>query len=93
MRKPPNGIRAAVEEGHRVYDNLVKAMAFILPINMGEAVIILVAVLFFPLVNGTPVMPILPVQILWINLVATVTLALPLAFEAMEPDVMNRPPR
>jgi len=58
-------------------------------------------VIFFPLqemlVGGVetmvPLMPILPVQILWINLVATVALALPLAFEAMEPDVMTRPPR
>lgn len=86
-------IRAAVEEGRRVYDNLVKSLAFVLPTNIGEALIILAAVLFFPLVNGTPLMPILPVQILWINLVATVSLALPLAFEAMEPDVMRRRPR
>ncbi len=86
-------IRAAVEEGRRVYDNLVKALAFVLPTNLGEALVLLVAVCFFPLVEGRPLLPILPVQILWINLVATVTLALPLAFEAMEPDVMARPPR
>jgi len=86
-------IRSAVEEGRRVYDNLVKSLAFVLPTNLGEALIILVAVLFFPIVNGQALMPILPVQILWINLVATVALALPLAFEAKEPDVMARRPR
>ena len=86
-------IRAAVEEGRRVYDNLVKALAFVLPTNLGEALILLVAVMFFPVVGGSPLMPITAVQILWINLVATVALSLPLAFEAMEKDVMSRPPR
>ncbi|TWF79548.1 P-type E1-E2 ATPase [Pseudonocardia hierapolitana] len=86
-------IRAAIEEGRRVYDNLVKALAFVLPTNVGEALIILVAVLAFPVVGGSPVLPIEPVQILWINLVATVSLALPIAFEAQEPDSMRKPPR
>lgn len=86
-------IRAAVEEGRRVYDNLVKSLAFILPTNLGEALIILVAVLFFPMVGTEVLMPILPVQILWINLVATVALAIPLAFEAKEADIMKRKPR
>ena len=86
-------IAAAVEEGRRVYDNLIKALAFVLPTNIGEALIILLAVMFFPVVGSTPLLPMLPTQILWINLVATVALALPLAFEAMEPDVMRRPPR
>jgi Ca2+-transporting ATPase len=85
-------IAAAVEEGRRVYDNLIKALAFVLPTNIGEALIILLAVVFFPIIDGTPLLPMLPVQILWINLVATVALALPLAFEAMEQDVMARPP-
>jgi magnesium-transporting ATPase (P-type) len=86
-------IRAAVEEGRRVYDNLVKALAFALPTNVGEALVVLVAVLAFPVVDGRPILPIEPVQILWINLVATVSLALPLAFEAQEPGLMRRPPR
>ena len=86
-------IVAAVEEGRRVYDNLVKALAFVLPTNIGLAVILLVAVAFFPIVDGRPLLPVLPTQILWVNLVATVTLALPLAFESMEPDVMRRAPR
>jgi magnesium-transporting ATPase (P-type) len=86
-------IAAAVEEGRRVYDNLVKALAFVLPTNIGLAVILTWAVGFFPIVNGEPLLPMLPTQILWINLVAAVALALPLAFEAREPDVMRRPPR
>ncbi len=86
-------IRAAVEEGRRVYDNLVKALACALPTNAGEALVILVAVLTFPIAGGQPTLPIEPVQILWINLVATVSLALPFAFEAMEAGLMRRPPR
>ena len=86
-------IRAAIEEGRRVYDNLVKALAFALPTNVGEGLVILIAVLAFPVVDGVPLLPIEPVQILWINLVATVSLALPLAFEAHEPGLMRRPPR
>jgi len=86
-------IRSAVAEGRRVYDNLVKALAFALPTNLGQAMVLLAAVLFFPFKDGVPLLPILPVQILWINLVVTVTLALPIAFEAPEPSLMERPPR
>jgi magnesium-transporting ATPase (P-type) len=86
-------IEAAVEEGRRVYDNLIKALAFVLPTNLGLAIILIAAVAFFPITDGQPVLPMQPVQILWINLVAAVALALPLAFEAMEPDLMHRPPR
>ena len=83
-------LRAAIEEGRRAYDNLVKALAFVLPTSLGQALIIAVAVLAFPPGQGLPVTP---VQILWINLIVAVALALPLAFEAPEPDVMRRPPR
>lgn len=92
-------IAAAVEEGRRVYDNLVKSLAFVLPTNLGLAFILMGAVAFFPFAAnpGTGVrellLPMLPTQLLWINLVATVALALPLAFEAKEPNVMSRPPR
>jgi magnesium-transporting ATPase (P-type) len=86
-------IAAAVEEGRRVYDNLRKALAFLLPTNLGEALIILLAVAFFPVTAaGQALLPVQPVQILWINLVAAVALGLPLAFEAKEPDIMSRPP-
>jgi Ca2+-transporting ATPase len=86
-------IVSAVEEGRRVYDNLIKSLAFALPTNLGEALILLVAVALFPIVNSIPLLPMSPVQILWINLVATVSLALPLAFESKERNIMNRPPR
>jgi Ca2+-transporting ATPase len=86
-------IRAAVEEGRRVYDNLIKALAFVLPTNLGLALIMTAAVAFFPVVDGRPLLPMLPVQVLWINLVAAVALAPPLALEAREPNLMARPPR
>jgi magnesium-transporting ATPase (P-type) len=88
-------ITAAVEEGRRVYDNLIKSLAFVLPTNLGLAFILTYAILFLPFDPFTKLLllPINPTQILWINLVATVALALPLAFEAKEPDIMFRPPR
>ncbi len=88
-------IGAAVEEGRRVYDNLIKSLAFVLPTNLGLALILLCAVAFFPFnrETGELLLALSPIQLLWINLVATVSLALPLAFEAQEPDVMRRPPR
>ena len=86
-------LRAAIEEGRRVYDNLVKALAFVLPTSVGQALIIAIAVLAFPADGGAPVLPVEPVQILWINLIVAIALALPLAFEAPEPDLMRRPPR
>jgi calcium-translocating P-type ATPase len=86
-------IEAAVEEGRHVFDNVQKAIAFVLPTNIGEALIVLIAVLAFPFVDGVPQLPVEPTQILWVNLIATVTLALPLAVEAIEPGLMARPPR
>jgi magnesium-transporting ATPase (P-type) len=80
-------IAYAVEEGRTVYDNLRKALLFILPTNGGESLVIIAAILF-----GL-VLPITPVQILWVNMVTAVTLALALAVEPMERDVMKRPPR
>jgi Ca2+-transporting ATPase len=88
-------ITAAVEEGRRVYDNLIKALAFVLPTNLGLALILTFAVMFFPFdaLTGELLLPMAPTQLLWINLVATIALALPLALEAPEPDLMERPPR
>ncbi len=88
-------IAAAVEEGRRVYDNLIKSLAFVLPTNLGLAFILMYAVAFFPFDPQTKelLLPMLPTQLLWINLVGAVALALPLAFEAKEPNVMSRPPR
>jgi len=88
-------ISAAVEEGRRVYDNLIKSIAFLLPTNLGLALILIYGIMFFPFDPVTKVLllPMLPTQLLWINLVAAVALALPLAFEVKEPDIMSRPPR
>jgi magnesium-transporting ATPase (P-type) len=80
-------IAHAVEEGRTVYDNLKKAIVFIMPTNGGEAGMVLIAILF------GMTLPITPVQILWINMVTAVTLALALSFEESEADVMRRPPR
>lgn len=81
-------ITLAVEEGRTVYDNLKKAVLFILPTNGGEALIILAAI-----VLGFHQLPLTPVQILWVNMITAVTLALSLAFEPPEKNVMRRPPR
>ena len=88
-------IGAAVEEGRRVYDNLVKALAFVLPTNLGLAQILLCSVAFFPfdIETGELLLALSPIQLLWINLVASVSLTIPLAFEVQEPDTMQRPPR
>jgi len=77
----------AVEEGRTIHDNLTKAILFILPTNGGQAGVIIVAIL------AGLTLPITPVQILWVNMVTAVTLALALAFEPAEPRVMTRPPR
>lgn len=80
-------IANAVEEGRMVYDNLRKAILFILPTNGGEALTIIAAIIFGRM------LPITPVQILWVNMITAVTLALALAFEPAEKDIMQRPPR
>ena len=86
-------IAGAVEGGRRCYDNIVKATTFIVPTSMGQSFVVTLGVLLFPVVGGVPLMPIVPLQILWVNLVTGVTLAIPLAFEPAEGDVMRRPPR
>ncbi|MFO1417110.1 MAG: cation-transporting P-type ATPase [Methylotetracoccus sp.] len=80
-------IRAAVEEGRCVYDNLVKFITWALPTNVGQGLVVLIALV------ADIALPILPGQILWINMVTAVFLGLPLAFEVGEPDAMQRPPR
>jgi magnesium-transporting ATPase (P-type) len=77
----------AVREGRTIFDNIKKSLLFILPTNGGQAGVILLAV-FLGLA-----LPVTAAQILWINMVTTVTLAIALAFEPSEPGVMQRPPR
>ncbi len=80
-------IADAVVEGRTVFDNLKKSILFILPTSGGEALTILAAIAI-----GRE-LPITPVQILWVNMVTAVTLALALAFEPAENNLMRRPPR
>ncbi|QGN50348.1 HAD-IC family P-type ATPase [Micromonospora sp. WMMC415] len=80
-------IEAAVEEGRGVFANLTKFITWTLPTNTGEGLVVLVAI-----VLGTA-LPILPSQILWINMTTAVLLGLTLAFEPKEAGVMERPPR
>ena len=80
-------IEAAVEEGRCVFDNLTKFIVWTLPTNIGEGLVILTAI------AAGAVLPILPVQILWINMTTAVALGLMLAFEPKEPGIMQRPPR
>ena len=80
-------IAAAVREGRTVYDNIKKVISWTLPTNAGEAMTIIVALLF------GMTLPITPVQILWVNLITAITLGLALAFEPTEENTMRRPPR
>jgi Ca2+-transporting ATPase len=82
-----SSIEAAVEEGRAVFDNLTKFIVWTLPTNLGEGLVILAAI-FFGLT-----LPILPVQILWINMTTAGFLGLMLAFEPKEPGIMRRKPR
>ena len=78
----------AVKEGRTVYDNLRKAILFILPTNGGEALVMLGAILL-----GFEHFPLTALQILWVNMITAATLALALAFEPPERGIMQRPPR
>ena len=80
-------ITAAVKEGRTVYNNIEKAILFMLPTNVAQALVIAVAILF-----GFT-MPITAPQVLWVNMVTSVALGLVISFEPHELDVMLRPPR
>jgi magnesium-transporting ATPase (P-type) len=80
-------IEQAVEEGRTVFNNLKKTILFILPTNGGECLVVIWAIL-----NGS-LLPVLPLHILWINLITTVALAITLAFEPIESNTMQVPPR
>ena len=80
-------IEAPVEEGRCVFDNLNKFIVWTLPTNVGEAMIVLVAICL-----GVT-LPALSVQLLWINMATAVLLGMTLAFETKEPGLMERPPR
>jgi magnesium-transporting ATPase (P-type) len=80
-------IVSAVEEGRTVFDNLRKFIVWTIPTNIGEGMVLVIAVIM----GGA--LPILPVQILWINMTTAILLGLPLAFEPMHPNAMMRRPR
>lgn len=80
-------IEAAVEEGRTVYRNLLKTIGFILPVNGGESLAILSGIIL------AATLPILPVQILWVNMVSSVALSATLAFEPKTATVMEHTPR
>ncbi len=80
-------IVAAVREGRTVYDNIRKVIGWTLPTNGGEVLTVIIAIVL------NFAMPMTPAQILWINMILTITLGLVLAFEPTEPGVMERPPR
>lgn len=77
----------AVEEGRTVFDNLLKFIVWTIPTNIGEGLVIVAAIAM------NVALPILPVQILWINMTTAVILGLPLAFEPLQPDAMHKRPR
>ena len=80
-------IVAAVEEGRGIYDNIAKTLAYLLGSSTGELIVMLIAVLL-----GWP-LPLLPLHLLWINLVTDGFAALALATDPIGSNVLNRPPR
>ena len=82
-----SSIEAAVEEGRGVFDNLIKFIVWALPTNIGQGLVIMASIFL------AVALPILPVQILWINMTTAGILGLTLAFEPKEPGIMARPPR
>jgi magnesium-transporting ATPase (P-type) len=80
-------IEAAIEEGRGVFDNLTKFIAWTLPTNLGSSMVLLAAIL-----TGA-VLPILPIQLLWINMITAGVLGLALSLEPKEPGLMTRQPR
>jgi len=80
-------IENAVEEGRGIFDNIIKIISWTLPTNIGEGLIILVSMLL------GEVLPIIPIQILWINMVTVGVLGIVLALESKDPGIMERAPR
>ena len=89
---------SAVEEGRRIYDNILKAIQFLLSSNVGEIVVLFIAILITPWLSSVfnidvnLIVPLLPIHILWINLVTDSLPALALAVDPAEEDVMERKP-
>ena len=91
---------AAVEEGRRIYGNILKAIQFLLSSNVGEIIVLFTAILMTPLLANwfgitdiSGLEPLLPIQILWINLVTDSLPALALAVDPAEEGIMNKKPK
>lgn len=82
-----SSIEAAVQEGRTIFDNLIKFITWTLPTSFGEGLVLLAAIFTGQL------LPILPIQILWVNMTTALALGMMLIFEPKEPDIMKRPPR
>ncbi|KKB43949.1 Cation-transporting ATPase [Bacillus thermotolerans] len=80
-------IKAAVEEGRNIYENIRKFIRYLLASNVGE-----ILVMLFAMILAMP-LPLVPIQILWVNLVTDGLPALALGLDKAEDDVMKRPPR
>ena len=80
-------ISKAVKEGRRVYDNLKKTIYFFLPTALAQGWLVI-----YSLLTNKP-LPLTAIQILWLNMVSTITLSYALGFERAEEDIMKRPPR
>ena len=92
-------IVSAVEEGRRIYDNILKVIQFLISCNVGEVIVLLLATLFAPTIARVFRIPdlamvqvLLPIHILWINLVTDTFPALALAFDPANKDIMDRKP-
>ena len=89
---------SAVEEGRRIYDNILKAIQYLLSSNVGEIIVLFVAILITPWLSSkfgidvSLIVPLLPIHILWINLVTDSLPALALAVDPAEEDIMERKP-
>ena len=90
---------SAVEEGRRIYDNILKVIQFLLSSNIGEVVVLFLATLFSGIIaklcgieNAGALQILLPIHILWVNLVTDSLPALALAFDPANTDIMNRKP-
>ncbi len=88
-----SSIVAAVEEGRGIYDNIKKFITYLLAANIGEVLVIFTAILISIFTELPLIIPLLPLQILWMNLITDGLPALALGVEPPEPDVMKRKPR
>ena len=91
---------SAVEEGRRIYNNILKAIQYLLSSNVGEIITLFVAILITPILASTfgitdisNLTPLLPIHILWINLVTDSLQALALAVDPPEKNIMNKKPK